>query len=307
MCFSFYFFQRLILDLFNSPMDNLNMNTRLFKNLIVALMLSCLFACSSNRLVYNYLDWVITWYIDDYVKLSSQQDDYFNRQLDELLYWHRSDQLLRYAHFVDEVISQINQPVNIEMLQERKKTLRDFMRVLMNRAAPDGIKLLLWLNPDQQQDFYAAGAKKQKRFEKKYLNEPDKDRNKRLYSRMEKLFKRFIGGLTDDQERMVKQWTDDLIPVTSLWLENRSKVMSTFQTVLESSDADAEKYKRLYQLLVEPESLWSAEYRQAIQHNEIITLKMFIEIHGSLTEKQKKHLDDMLLKLKKDFEHLAEQ
>ena len=283
------------------------MNKRFFKNLIVVLMLSCLFACSSNRLVYNYLDWVITWYIDDYVKLSSQQDDYFNRQLDELLDWHRSDQLLRYARFVDELIPQINQPVNIEMLQERRETLRDFMRVLMNRAAPDGIKLLLWLNPDQRQDFYAAGVKKQKRFEKKYLNEPDKDRNNRLYERMEKLFKRFIGGLTDDQERMVKQWTDDLMPVTSLWLENRSKVMNTFQTVLESSDADAEKYKRLYQLLVEPESLWSAEYRQAIQQNEIITLKMFVEIHGSLIEKQKKHLDDMLLKLKKDFEHLAEQ
>lgn len=283
------------------------MNTRLLKNLITVFVLSCLLACSSNRLVYNYLDWVITWYVDDYVKLSSQQDDYYERQLDKLLDWHRSDQLLLYAQFIEVLMLDIDRPVDMDILVERKETLREFMRVLMKRAAPDCIKLLLWLDPDQRQAFYEAGIKKQKRFEEKYLDEPKIDRNKRLYKRMEKILKRFIGRPTDEQERIVKNWVDKLTPVTFLWLENRLNVMNTMEKMLEANDTDTEKYRQLYQLLVEPESQWSTAYSQSVRQNESHTLEMLLEIHGCMSEKQKKHIHDTLSRLKKDFEHLAEE
>jgi hypothetical protein len=76
--------------------------------------------------------------------------------------------------------------------------------------------------------------------------------------------------------------------------------------VLEGSDTDTEKKRRLYQLLVEPESLWSTAYSRAVRQNEIRTLDMFSDIHNSMIEKQRKHLHASLSKLKKDFERLAE-
>ena len=112
------------------------MNSRRIKNLIGVFVLSCLFACSSTRLAYNYLDWVISWYLDDYIQLNKEQDDYYDRQLDELLQWHRSDQLPRYVRFVDEMMLHINKSVHTDMLLERKKTMREFVRVFMARAAP---------------------------------------------------------------------------------------------------------------------------------------------------------------------------
>jgi hypothetical protein len=282
------------------------MNKRLLKNLIVVLVLSCLFACSSTRLAYNYLDWMITWYLDDYIELNSEQDDYYDRQLDKLLQWHRSDQLPRYARFVDEMMLHINKPVHTDMLLEQKEMMREFMRVFMARAAPDCIKLLLWLDSDQRQDFYAAGAEKQKKLEEKYLDETEIERSKRRCKRMKKLLKRFIGRLTDEQERIVKRWADSLTSVNSLWLGNRRNVMNILETVLEGSDTDTGKKRRLYQLLVEPESLWSTAYRWSVRQNEIQTLDMFAAIHNSMIEKQRKHLHDSLSRLKKDFERLAE-
>ncbi len=283
------------------------MNSRRIRNLVGVFVLSCLFACSSTRLAYNYLDWVISWYLDDYIQLNKEQDDYYDRQLDELLQWHRSDQLPRYVRFVDEMMLHINKPVHTDMLLERKNTMREFIRVFIARAAPDCIKLLLWLDPEQRQAFYGAGAEKQQQFEEKYQDEPEIDRSKRLYKRMEKLLKRFIGRLTDGQELIVQRWADSLIGVQQLWLENRRIWLSTLQTVLEGSGTDTEKERRLYQLLVEPESLWSTAYLAAVQQNEILTLDMFSDIHNSMTEKQRKHLHASLSRLKKDFERLAEE
>jgi hypothetical protein len=283
------------------------MHSRRIKNLIGVFVLSCLFACSSTRLAYNYLDWVISWYLDDYIQLNKEQDDYYDRQLDELLQWHRSDQLPRYVRFVDEMMLHINKPVHTDMLLERKNTMREFIRVFIARAAPDCIKLLLWLDPDQREAFYAAGAEKQQQFEEKYQDEPEIDRSKRLYKQMKKVLKRLIGRLTDEQEHIVKRWADSLIGVQHLWLENRRIWLSTLQTVLEGSDTDTEKKRRLYQLLVEPEALWSTAYSRAVRQNEIRTLEMFSDIHNSMIEKQKKHLHASLSKLKKDFERLAEE
>jgi len=280
---------------------------RFYKILFAVILVSFLFACSTNRLAYNYLDWVITWHIDGYVKLSSQQDDYFNRQLNELLQWHRSDQLLHYAAFIDKMIPYINQSVDIDLLLERKKVMREFMHVFIERAAPDGIKLLLWLDPDQRQELYEVCAKKQKKLEKKYLNEPKSKRSKRIYKRMVKLLKRFIGRLTDEQKNTVTLWADSLVPVTTLWLENRQKMLDRLETVLEGSGTDTNKYKHLYQHLVKPESQWSKTYSRAVQENEIYTLEMFVNIHNSMNEKQREHLYDVLSRLKNDFEYLARE
>ena len=283
------------------------MNSRCIKNLMGVFVLSCLFACSSTRLAYNYLDWVIGWYLDDYIQLNKEQDDYYDHQLEELLQWHRSDQLPRYVRFVDEMMLHVDRQVHTDMLLERKNTMREFIRVFMVRAAPDCIKLLLWLDPEQRQAFYAAGAEKQKHFEKKYLDEPEIESKKRLYKQMKKILKRFIGRLTDEQENIVQRWADSLIRVQHLWLENRRIWLSTLQTVLEGSDKDTEKKRRLYQLLVEPESLWSTAYSRAVRQNEIRTLDMFSDIHNSMIEKQKKYLHGSLSRLKKDFERLAEE
>ncbi len=283
------------------------MNLRLLKNIMGVIVLSCLFACSGTRLTYNYLDWVITWYLNDYLKLNSQQEDYYERQLEKLLQWHRSDQLPRYARFVDEMMLDMNHPVHLDMLLDRKEALRNFFLVFMERAAPDCIKLLLWLDPEQRQAFYAAGAEKQKHFEEKYLDESEIERSKRLCKRMEKTLKRFIGRLTKEQERIVERWADSLIPVQSLWLENRQKWLNRLQTVLEGNDSNTLKYSKLYQLLVKPESLWSTAYFQAVRQNEISTLEMFKDIHCGITENQKNHLHDCLSKLKKDFVQLSEE
>jgi len=69
--------------------------------LILGLLL-CLSGCSSTTFLYNRLDTLIGWYVRDYVPLSRDQRNDFNRRVEALLDWHRADELPEYVAWLDE-------------------------------------------------------------------------------------------------------------------------------------------------------------------------------------------------------------
>ena len=60
---------------------------------VLVSLLAALAGCS-NSFVYNQLDWLIPWYLGDYVDLNREQQRAFKEQLGELLRWHRSEPTL---------------------------------------------------------------------------------------------------------------------------------------------------------------------------------------------------------------------
>ncbi|MCP3673424.1 MAG: hypothetical protein GY829_02975, partial [Gammaproteobacteria bacterium] len=60
-----------------------------FKKIIIIFILSIFItACMGVKFTYNNLDWVIPWYLDDYLSLNDQQEEVFDSQLEALLLWH---------------------------------------------------------------------------------------------------------------------------------------------------------------------------------------------------------------------------
>jgi len=65
-------------------------------------MLLCLSGCSSTTFLYNRLDTLIGWYVLDYVSLSRDQRNDFDRRVDALLDWHRAEELPAYVVWLTE-------------------------------------------------------------------------------------------------------------------------------------------------------------------------------------------------------------
>jgi len=277
------------------------MNMHRAKIVLAGLAVCALCACSNTRLAYNYLDWIIPWYLDDYLSLNSRQDDFYKQRLDGLLRWHRRDQLVRYSHFVEQLQQDLRGPLSAAVLQERYDTIEQFWRDIMERAAPDCAELMLQFNQDQRRVFYAAGAKKQKELENEHPGETPAERNRRHCEQAEKTLKRFVGRFTGPQKAILERWSAALTPLESLWLENRRTWQRSLQAVLEAHEPDAEKRRKLERLFIDPEQLWAPAYRDAIRQNETATLAMLVELFGSLTVDQKQHMRTSLDNLKDDF------
>ena len=61
-----------------------------------ALSALVLLSACSNTFLYNQLDWIVPWYVDDFVDLNRQQRQDLKTQVRELLTWHRGEELATY-------------------------------------------------------------------------------------------------------------------------------------------------------------------------------------------------------------------
>jgi hypothetical protein len=281
------------------------MRFRLPRLLIVALLLVMIVGCSRTRLAYNFLDWVIAWNVDDYIQFNHNQEKWFEQRLDVFLTWHRYNQLPKYAQFLEQLQKDIDTPITIDLLERHLQTIEDFWQDIVIQVEPDITKLLLWLNQNQKQELFENLAQKHRELEEKILELSVERGKKKRIKRTEKIFKRFIGKLTADQKAEVETWTESLIPTGQLWMENSQIWQHQFQQVLNGDESDSHKRKQLRRLLLEPESLWLPEYRDAMEHNRSLTLSFLVSVHNQLNGKQRKRLQKRLWKLQDDFNHLS--
>ncbi len=283
------------------------MRPRLLLLFILLLLFSTLLACSRTRIAYNYSDWIISWYLDDFISFTDKQDDWLEQQLSALMIWHRRDQLPRYIQAVEQLQNDLAGPITEEIMANHFETIQRFWQDIMLQAQPEIVHLLLWLDSEQIRDLFKNIAEQQAELEEKYLNVPSGKRRQRRIRQTEKILRRFIGKLATGQRIEVEKWADSLIPSQRLWLENRQQWQDRLHTLLNEDAPESYKREQLYQLFVEPELLWSTEYRNSFEKNKCRTFLLLVAVHEQLTEKQKRHLQKRLERLKEDFMHLAYQ
>jgi hypothetical protein len=87
-----------------------------FKFHVLVLCALTFSGCSSSFL-YNQLDWMIPWLVDDYVGLSRDQKIDLKSRLQPLLKWHREEELRAYLALVDYIAADLEQPLSLEVIQ----------------------------------------------------------------------------------------------------------------------------------------------------------------------------------------------
>ena len=71
--------------------------------LLVLFLLLALGACSSTTFFYNRLDFILPWYVQDYVELNGQQEQYLDELLRPFLARHRVEELPTYLEILGQI------------------------------------------------------------------------------------------------------------------------------------------------------------------------------------------------------------
>ena len=96
-------------------MNGLSCNfPRVIKHTVACLLLTLLLGGCSTSFTYNHLDWLIPWYVDDYVDLSRDQKQFLKGELAPILEWHREEELVRYIAILDQVENDLTHKVTAE-------------------------------------------------------------------------------------------------------------------------------------------------------------------------------------------------
>ncbi len=280
---------------------------RLNRPLVVLLLSLVLIACSSLRFFYNQLDWLLPFYLSDYVTLDENQSVRLDRQINELHTWHCRTQVPKYTLFLRQVLHDVQAGhFQASLLQAHFETTSRYWYALTAQAAGRLADVFLDLTDAQVQQIFTKLADDQTEFREKFVDaEPDQKR-KALAKQTTKSVERWLGDLNKMQQAQIIEWASRALPWQSERLMARERWQQAFRQAFAVRKQGRESFARaLIDVFVEPQQLWTERYREVIVQYRASLYALLEAVLSGMTEGQKSHLQDRLQELMMDMQQLS--
>lgn len=258
------------------------------KFLFLVLVLFSASACTVKTL-YNQLDWLIADYLEDYVALSSEQQDTLYQHLDATLHWHKTSQLPLYAEWLEDFKRDVHNKLTHAKVEQNIVTFQTYIRALMLRTAEEMTVLLPTLTSVQREELYASLTRKNKEFKTTYV-EISRDEQIKLYTRrMEERFELWLGSITEHQRQLIKASAPEFKAIAPEALKTRGLWQAELKTALNSRLDTATTGKIMRELFANSERLRSDNYKKMFNDNQQVLIRLIVGVANSMTEDQRQH------------------
>ena len=279
--------------------------SRWFKH--IAALLICtlaLGACSRVGLAYRNLDVIIPWTLGDYLDMNGEQKGWFNERLQEHLSWHCTTQLPGYLDWLDRLQTMVEtNQVTDEALQARTVEAKKAIAETAREITPSAIELLQGLDDEQVAEMNDAFAKDLRKRQQDYVKPPLAEQIKERGERMEKRLNDWLSPLSPTQKQRVLAWTNALGDQNTQWIANREHWQKQFSAAV-AQRKSPEFPQRIETLLINRESLWTADYRKAYANTEAQGRALAVDLMAESTPQQRQRLLKKIEGVRKDFNDL---
>lgn len=278
---------------------------RRLKFLVMLLTLSLVLAgCNRVGLAYRNLDVIIPWTLSDYLEMNAGQKSWFNDTLKEHLAWHCTTQLPGYLDWLDRLQQMVDtNQVTDAALQTRTAEAKQAIAESARAITPSAVELLQGLDDQQVQDMEQAFAKDLRKRQDEYLKPPLEQQIKERAERMNKRLDAWLGPLSASQQNRVTAWSIALGEQNQQWIGNRAHWQILFIAAVKDRHS-SDFPQKIEQLLVNRESLWTPEYRQAYAQTEAAARSLIVDLMAESTAQQRQKLTQKIDKVRSDFKAL---
>ncbi|MBU4629030.1 hypothetical protein HRJ41_16235 [Pseudomonas sp. BF61] len=278
---------------------------RRLRILAALLVLSALLAgCNRVGLAYRNLDVIIPWTLNDYLDMNAGQKSWFNETLKEHLAWHCTTQLPGYLDWLDRLQQMVDShQVSDAALQAHSLEAKQAIADVARQITPSAIELLRGLDEQQVREMDAALTKDLGKRQDEYLKPPLEQQIKERSERMSKRLDAWLGPLSASQQERVLAWSTALGAQNQQWIGNRAHWQAQFIAAV-NQRASSDFPRKMEQLLVDRESLWTADYRQAYAQTEAAARSLLVDVMAESTVQQRQKLVQRIAKVRSDFQAL---
>ncbi|UPW19277.1 DUF6279 family lipoprotein [Agarivorans sp. TSD2052] len=248
------------------------------------LLLSVLLSACGMRFVYNNLNWMAYWYIDDYVDMNSDQRALFKPMLAHWLNWHRSEQLPVYLAQLQLFRAQVDSGISQQQLLEQVNAWREHYRVLASYVYSDIAQLAQTASQQQLNDFMSKLAEQR--------NNDDRQQAHLEY-RLEHLSKsteRWLGELEPKQQQIIEQLAERLLDTRPDWHTVQSKWQQYLAYSLGQQRQSDNFEQQFYVLMVNSQQLWPQGLAERFTQNQQLWAGGMSEVLALANKKQKRHI-----------------
>ena len=269
----------------------------------VCLLVAVLSACS-NTFIYNQLDWLIPWYVDDYVDLTRGQRQSLKARVGTLLDWHRNEELSSYLDILDTVEADLSQPVTGAQVEQWANLMLAAYERIEAKMLPVAFELGADLSHAQMAEFIDSLQEGQEELEEEYLERSDEEYVEEVREYFTENLGDFLGRLTREQLDVIEVAAVSLQRFDAAWLEERARWIARLSGLLQREPGWEEAVR---EALRERESNRTEAYRSAYAHNAVIINGTIADVLNLRSEKQNRRLQSEIDSLRRDLHHLIEQ
>ncbi|MBC8259811.1 MAG: hypothetical protein H8E38_12400 [SAR324 cluster bacterium] len=269
------------------------------KNLKYFLLFGFLFllsGCSATKLFYDYGDLVVSWKLDSYFDLNSEQEDWVEERVRLHLEWHRKTELPTYRLFLIDLQNSAKDGLSKQELDQLFFDFEEKRDRIFERLIPDSAVFLSTLSTEQINSLEREMAEENKELIKE-LENPElrlQKREKNFWAQMEDWFGKFSQSQRKEISVLHTKWLTETPDPLAERLQRRRISQPQFLALLRSSpdNAQLENWFRSWFLSWEGENNAAREKR--LQRNK----KRIMLVDQLLTAEQRLHavreLDDWI-------------
>ncbi|NVK88963.1 MAG: hypothetical protein HWE13_12585 [Gammaproteobacteria bacterium] len=255
---------------------------------------------------YNRIDWIVPWFMDDFVELTDGQEDRLEQILIAQTKWHRQQELPRYIAFLTAVRQDVEQQAVAQNYQTRRQQISVFYETLLAQLAPDAASLMAQLTPEQANAMLTTLAKQDKERMEDYSELSAAERVVEIEENLRDSLRDWVGRLTSSQRALVKEWAAAIKDTTEQRMIYRKAWREAMAFELEVAALDNNQ-QGLEQLITNGQQFQSETLRQLYQHNAAQSERFLIALYESLSARQKQKLINRLNDYIDDFNDLNQQ
>ncbi|MEO3681734.1 DUF6279 family lipoprotein [Shewanella vesiculosa] len=275
------------------------------KKLIILLLSSLFFVGCSTKVSYFFLDWAIEWEVEEYVDLTSEQQDKFDLIVESFLVWHRQQELPRYRDQLSLLSSLTNQQtMTPELWLEQVSMAKAHWYRIFDFVMPDLLPLIASLSDEQVEQILVQLKKEQRELIEEYAGKDQAELITDSDKRIAKQLSEWTGNVTDEQKGIIHQANTERLATLDMWLEYRHEWLSQFEQALKRRQQTEYFTQQMTLLMVSPDELKSQVYRDNVTENTRKFGSMLITLNRTFSPRQRKHFDKKLTELVDDLTEL---
>lgn len=263
------------------------MITTCFRTISLVLLLVLVVAGCTATFTYRHLDWLIPWYVDDYVDLTRDQRHLLQDQLGPVLQWHEEEELERYLDILDQVETDLQGEVTSAQVQAWADEVIAAVERIEQSMLSVALDFSQSLSDEQLTEFIESVWEEHREYEEEYLSRTDQEYIEENAENLEEFLEDYTGRLNDEQKGTLVRAAGLLRRFDSVWLEDHEKWLNTLGPLLRRDPGweDALRIAYANRKLERP-----TEYSELLEYNMNVVSKAIAEVINSLDEKQRKHV-----------------
>ena len=256
---------------------------------LIIIALAMMLASCSVKTLYNQLDYLIPLYVEGMVSLDDMLEEKVEQRTLVLISWHRNTQLNEYAKWLGDLQRAINQELTEEKLQLHIAQLGDFWQSILVKINEEMALLIPLLNIEQRNELFASLDEKNAEFLEEFVNITNKKRIEKYTERMMDSYENWLGELTGEQKKAIKQVASEMQSTAQLRLERRRQWQRSIQRILYLNDDNENKSKALREYFAEYSSQQNTEMDNIVNKNKKRLIRLTLNIVHSMNDEQKEH------------------